>query len=84
MSHSLVSRVVLCGSLVLIAGCSSIVPSFLRGGSSDTNPCKVNPQSCIYRGQYEPGEREYAEREARRLNYQSMERLNQQVRAAGI
>lgn len=32
------------------------------------NQCTWNRDSCMYEGQYEPGEEEYAEKEARRLN----------------
>jgi len=42
-----------------ISGCSS------AGGSIQ---CKLNPSSCMHEGSYEPGEDEYAEKEARDLN----------------
>lgn len=65
----------------LAAGCSSTNP----GASSDEGDarvvstsleCRWNRSSCIYEGRYEPGERDYAEDEARRLNQASMDRLS--------
>lgn len=37
--------------------------------------CHTNRASCIYKGSYEPGERAYAEAEAKRLNQASIQRL---------
>jgi len=37
--------------------------------------CQWSPGSCIYKGSYEPGERAYAEDEARRLNQAQLIRL---------
>ena len=50
----------------LAAGCSS-------GGGSGTvsrlfNECTWNRSACLYEGQYEADEEEYAEEEAKRLN----------------
>lgn len=59
-----------CAGLLLVgllAGCGS------RG--EVVNKCRLNPQSCSYDGGYEPGEREYAEREAARLNRAESGRL---------
>lgn len=39
------------------------------------SPCMFNPGGCLYDGNYERGERDYAEQEARRLNRASLERL---------
>lgn len=62
---------------VFVAGCSS--PGPRRGGQSyqgsATNPCRLDPSSCAYDGQYEPDEKAYAEREARRLNQAEVRRL---------
>ena len=52
---------------VFITGC---------GGGASTKPvaaelrndCKWHRSSCLYEGSYEPGERDYAEQEAKRLN----------------
>jgi len=52
---------------VLVAGCSSSGPS-LTSPSRLFNACTWNPGGCRYEGAYEPGEREYAEEEAKRLN----------------
>ncbi|MET0184926.1 MAG: hypothetical protein ABW210_05665 [Achromobacter sp.] len=50
--------------LALVSGCSSGG----SGSSSLVNKCKWNRSSCMYEGSYEPGEAQYAEEEARRLN----------------
>ncbi len=75
---SMLSRIVLI-SLIVLAGCSTPQsPRFQRQGGPAhvvSNACRVNPQSCMYDGQYEPGERQFAEAEARRLNQAQVERL---------
>ncbi len=48
----------------LISGCSLIG----LGDSDRDNECKWNRSSCMHEGSYEPGEREYAEQEAKDLN----------------
>jgi len=72
-----------CGAALLLAtlaisGCS------ITGGSS-MNPfadmgrdddCEAEPSKC----RYEPGEREFAEQEAKRLNRESAERLRRSFR----
>jgi len=80
------SVMLLCAALV--SGCSSSTPSPWSSpnpGSVSGSPasrvsleCRVT--SCLYDGKYEPGERDYAEAEAKRLNRAEMERLR---RAAG-
>ncbi len=55
------------------SGLRSLLPGFL-GGSSD-NDCVSNRKACLYEGAYEPGERQYAEDEARRLNQAELARL---------
>ena len=60
----------------LISGCS-------WGGSKSSSSrtsvqCAVSKSSCMYEGQYEPGEDEYAEKEAARLNKQEQGRLRGQ------
>jgi len=65
---------------VLVSGCSVI-------GLGDDTPqvgerseqCRRSPSSCMYNGKYEPGERAYAEREAARLNRESLERLKRRA-----
>ncbi|WP_144637324.1 hypothetical protein [Bordetella genomosp. 13] len=37
--------------------------------------CRKNRRSCIFKGSYEPGEEQYAEKEAQRLNKAEAERL---------
>nr|WP_322997129.1 hypothetical protein [Castellaniella sp.] len=56
--------------VAVLSGCS-------WGGdtSASAGPCRVNPASCMFDGAYEPGERDYAELEARRLNQAQAERL---------
>ncbi|NYT23170.1 hypothetical protein H0A73_06115 [Alcaligenaceae bacterium] len=64
----------------IMAGCSSTNPG-APDGSGDARvvttslECRWNRSNCIYEGRYEPGERGYAESEARRLNQASIERL---------
>lgn len=47
----------------------------LTSGCSLTNECRWNRSSCMYDGKYEPGEEDYAESEAKRLNKASTDRL---------
>lgn len=59
---------------VLISGCST--PHRRSQGPLElNNPCRLNQASCNYNGQYEPGERDYAEQEAKRLNQAEIQRL---------
>ena len=63
----------------VLSGCSGMRhPS--PSSSSSGAPFAVNPScgrgsSCMYNGHYDPGEREYAEKEAQRLNQAEYERL---------
>ncbi len=57
---------------VLVSGCSS---SSVPGFSALANECTWNRKACLYEGAYEPGERDYAEQEARRLNQAALGRL---------
>lgn len=52
---------------VLIAGCGT--------GAELTNKCRWNRSSCMYEGAYDPGERDYAEEEAARLNRAELKRM---------
>lgn len=76
------------GALALLglalAGCSSggialFSPSSSGAAASgplaSSDQCRLNPRSCIHKGQYESGERAYAEYEAARLNQAELERL---------
>jgi len=59
----------------MVAGCG-----FIGGGNDDAgvqrdSACRWNRSSCMYEGPYEPGERDYAEEEARRLNREQADRL---------
>jgi len=56
---------------VLVSGCSVIG----LGDSSRGNGCKWNRSSCMHEGSYEPGERDYAEQEAKRLNRAASDKL---------
>lgn len=65
--------------VALVSGCSS---STSPGASSRNltpprvaDECKGNRSRCLYDGAYEPGERAYAEQEAKRLNLAEAERL---------
>lgn len=67
-----------CGALVLLAlmaGC---------GTNSSAPPpaheCGRNPGGCLYEGAYEPNEREYAEKEAARLNRDALRKLRRGAR----
>jgi len=62
------------GRVVLVA-CAMVVMSGCMGSGSPNklfNECTFNRQGCIYEGSYEPGEEQYAEEEARRLNKAQM------------
>jgi hypothetical protein len=47
----------------------------LSSGCSLGGECGWNRSSCMYEGSYEPGEEDYAEDEAKRLNKDSSDRL---------
>lgn len=60
-----------------LSGCSGTRHS---SPSSSGAPFSVDPScrrgsSCMYNGHYDPGERDYAEQEAQRLNQAEYERL---------
>ncbi|CAM5189579.1 Lipoprotein OS=Castellaniella defragrans OX=75697 GN=HNR28_000812 PE=4 SV=1 [Castellaniella defragrans] len=58
----------------LISGCSWGRHQPSSGQRAISNECRTQA-SCNYNGQYEPGERDYAEQEAKRLNQQQTQRL---------
>lgn len=59
--------------IILISGCAS--GSGSRGTVNREGQCGWSPGNCMYDGAYEPGERDYAEQEARRLNQAQLQRL---------
>ncbi|MFD4837912.1 hypothetical protein ACFWP0_10425 [Achromobacter sp. NPDC058515] len=76
-----------CGVLLLlvalVSGCSSVKPgpagpkgaSASASAAHKSDQCKGNRSKCLYKGAYEPGEKDYAEQEAKRLNLAEVERL---------
>ncbi|HLV29240.1 MAG TPA: hypothetical protein VKY60_08985 [Burkholderiaceae bacterium] len=81
MSLRTLSRSAALASLTAMVAACSWGGGDERAGYSDTSvvtrsdQCEANPRSCIYKGRYEAGERNYAELEARRLNEAQIERL---------
>ncbi len=69
--------------LALVSACSTMgsEPSSRTSARSSStasvlgNECNWNRSRCMYEGAYEPGERGYAEDEARRLNQASAARF---------
>ncbi|OZI74031.1 hypothetical protein [Bordetella genomosp. 12] len=60
----------------VLAGCSSLArPEPALTPAQASSECRWNRSKCLYDGQYEPGERDYAEQEARRLNLAEAARL---------
>jgi hypothetical protein len=79
-----IRRVAVLFLVALAAGCSSTKSGTASKGSSASrssssaavgNDCRWNRSKCLYEGSYEPGEREYAEQEAKDLNQAEYERL---------
>lgn len=63
----------------VLSGCSGVRHASSSSSSAGA-PFTVNPScgrgsACMYNGHYDPGEREYAEKEAQRLNQAEYERL---------
>ncbi|TEA75658.1 hypothetical protein ERD78_09440 [Allopusillimonas soli] len=58
-----------------VSGCSLIGLGDSDGDDGRANACKRDRSSCMYEGRYEPGERGYAEEEAKRLNKAASARL---------
>lgn len=56
----------------LVSGCASTSTDQRWVGN---NECRWDPDSCMYEGSYEPGEREYAEQEAKDLNREAARKL---------
>jgi len=64
------------GLATLLSACSILGFGGSEDGTAKTsNACKWNRSSCMYEGRYEPGEKAYAEEEARRLNQASAAKL---------
>ncbi len=63
----------------LISGCSLLGSEGAGAGSSGayspSGECSWNRSRCLYEGAYEPGERDYAEQEAKALNRAALEKL---------
>lgn len=57
--------------VALVSGCSLMG----LGASDSDDECKWNRSKCMYEGSYEPGERDYAEEEAKRLNQAASAKL---------
>jgi len=72
MSVRMLSR---CGAVLLLVFLASGCSSSRHRDPVLGNQCKWNPRSCDYSGPYDPGEREYAEKEAKRLNEAETNRL---------
>lgn len=74
-------RFALAATLIALAaalsGCSGTrhPASSSSGAPFATDPSCRHGSSCMYNGHYDPGERDYAEQEARRLNQAEYERL---------
>lgn len=59
-----------------LAGCSGMRHSSSSSGAPfASDPSCRRASSCMYNGHYDPGERDYAEQEAQRLNQAEYERL---------
>lgn len=69
---------------VLLSGCSILSSDKSTdpgpSASARESECRHNRSKCMYEGSYEPGERNYAEQEAKRLNKAALERFR---RSAG-
>lgn len=74
LSNTLI-KLSLVGVLASLAACAG--PSGPRDSvlSGTTNRCAIAPHTCLYKGNYEPGERAYAERAAADLNRQQSVRM---------
>ncbi|MGE4336247.1 MAG: hypothetical protein AB7E55_09765 [Pigmentiphaga sp.] len=80
MSYQLINRCsIIAGFAILISGCSILGSSDAPQVGERSEQCRHSPSSCMYNGKYEPGERAYAEREAARLNRESLERLRRRA-----
>lgn len=72
-----VIKLALLGGLVsLISACGSSNNTYRDdSGLAADSRCVYSPQSCLYKGRYEAGERDYAERAAADLNRQQSLRM---------
>ena len=83
-----IQSIIRCGVAVfliaLFSGCSSNGsrsadradrPFIGSSTSARDDECRWNRTKCMYEGAYEPGERDYAEQEAKRLNQAASRRL---------
>jgi hypothetical protein len=76
----------------LVSGCASTSSAPAASGQAEASSkaaaatstptavqCKTNRSKCLYEGAYEPGERGYAEQEAKRLNLAELQRLRRSM-----
>lgn len=87
--HPMLSRrVAVLFFVAIVSGCSSTKTSpeapgrraaasvsGSKAASATGDRCTWNRSKCIFEGSYEPGERDYAEQEAKRLNMAEIQRL---------
>jgi len=72
-------RIVIRSSIALLS--AALVSGCFGGGAPArqttdvSGECQWNRSRCLYEGAYEPGERDYAEQEARDLNRAALEKL---------
>ena len=59
----------------MVSGCSGPRSSSSGAPFASDARCAIHSSWCQYNGQYDPGERDYAEQEAQRLNQAEYERL---------
>lgn len=74
----------------LISGCTFTGPGSTKTGAKATasgnqasgrsSECRWNRSSCMHEGSYEPGERAYAEQEAKDLNRAALAKFRRSVR----
>ncbi len=68
--------------VAFVSGCSSVSTGYSGQKFSSTridDECKSNRSRCLYDGAYEPGERDYAEQEAKRLNLAESDRIRRSL-----
>jgi hypothetical protein len=74
-----------CSSTKTSPGASGSKATSVQTGSAKTGSaqpadnCAANRKKCLYEGSYEPGERAYAEQEAKSLNLAEYERLRRSM-----
>jgi len=66
--------------VVFVSACSSTPSRVSSRGYDRSSECRLSRSSCLYEGAYEPGERDYAEQEAKRLNQAESVRVSRGFR----